>query len=228
MKTSRIMPPVVAALGILALFSALFAGPALAESASPSGVTPLMRAAAAALTDDTDRELLSRATAAEISAQDSQGRTALAYALSEAPDMLAQSAVQDLLARGAVPGTGEAPFPLQAARLAVSRRGAEISGLLSAKVRVDEKLPNGFTAFLWAAAFAPPEALHALVQAGADPKQSLPEQDMGNGEKKPGDNAVVIAAESNSGPAMRVLLGMGLDANSVSCFITAHPGLQES
>lgn len=120
-----------------------------------------------------------------------------------------------------MPGTGEVPFPLQAARLAVSRRGAEISGLLSAKVRVDEKLPNGFTAFLWAAAFAPPEALQALVQAGADPKQSLPEQDMGNGEKKPGDNAVVIAAESNSGPAMRALLGIGLDANSVSCFTTA-------
>ena len=50
-----------------------------------------MRAAAAALTDDTDRELLSRATAAEINAQDSRGRTALDYALSEAPDMLAQS-----------------------------------------------------------------------------------------------------------------------------------------
>ena len=77
-------------------------------------------------------------------------------------------------------------------------------------------MPNGFTAFLWAAALCPnPAVLEALVKAGANPRQVLP-----GGDARLGDNALLLAAEYNrNSEIIRFLLRSGLDVNSRSSLL---------
>ena len=148
---------------------------------------------------------------------DSCGYTPLDIALTHGSVFNAPGMVELLLQHGARPGSGPADSALTLARLLVTQAPlSQLEAALQVGGKVDAALPNGFTAFLWAAALShDPAVLEALVKAGANPLQVLP-----GGDVQMGDNALLLAAEYNRNPEIiRFLLRSGLDVNSRSSFL---------
>ncbi|MBM6834494.1 ankyrin repeat domain-containing protein [Desulfovibrio piger] len=148
---------------------------------------------------------------------DSHGHTPLDMALAHGNAFSAPGMVELLLRHGARPGPGPADPALTLARLLVTQAPSDqLKAALQTSGKVDAAMPNGLTAFLWAAAFAQePAALEALVKAGADPRQVLP-----GGDARLGDNALLLAAEHNRNPEIvRFLLRNGLAVNSRSSML---------
>lgn len=154
---------------------------------------------------------------ARIDVTDSLGHSPLDVALAQGNAFSGPDMVHILLQYGARPGPGPADPALTLARLLVIQSpSSQLEAALQAAGTVDAAMPNGLTAFLWAAAFAQePAALEALVKAGADPRQVLPA-----GDVRLGDNALLLAAEHNREPEIiRFLLRHGLDVNSRSSML---------
>lgn len=149
---------------------------------------------------------------------DSRGHTPLDVALTQGNAFSGPVMVHILLRHGVRPGSGPAADPaLTLARLLVTQAPLEqLNVALQGAGKVDAVMPNGLTAFLWAAAFAQdPAVLDALVKAGADPRQILP-----GGDARLGDNALLLAAEHNGNPeSILFLLRQGLDVNSRSSML---------
>lgn len=148
---------------------------------------------------------------------DSCGYTPLDIALTHGSVFNAPGMVELLLQHGARPGSGPADSALTLARLLVTQAPlSQLEAALQVGGKADAALPNGFTAFLWAAALShDPAVLEALVKAGANPLQVLP-----GGDVQMGDNALLLAAEYNRNPEIiRFLLRSGLDVNSRSSFL---------
>ena len=147
---------------------------------------------------------------------DSHGHTPLDMALAHGNAFSAPGMVELLLRHGARPGSGPADSALTLARLLVTQAPlSQLEAALQVGGKADVALPNGFTAFLWAAALShDPAVLEALVKAGANPLQVLP-----GGDVQMGDNALLLAAEYNRNPEIiRFLLRSGLAVNSRSSF----------
>lgn len=152
-----------------------------------------------------------------IDATDSRGYSPLDVALAHGNVSGAPGMVTLLLRHGARPGPGPADSSLTLARLLVTQAPPDqLKAALQASGKVDAAMPNGLTAFLWAAALASdPAVLDALVKAGANPRQVLP-----GGDARLGDNALLLAAEHNGNPEIiRFLLRHGLDVNSRSSML---------
>lgn len=148
---------------------------------------------------------------------DSRGHTPLDMALTQGNAFSGPGMVRILLQHGARPGSGPADPALTLARLLVTQAPLDqLKTAMQAAGTVDTAMPNGLTAFLWAAAFAQePAALEALVKAGANPRQTLP-----GGDNRLGDNALLLAAEHNGNPeVIRFLLRHGLAVNSRSSLL---------
>lgn len=148
---------------------------------------------------------------------DSRGHTPLDVALMQGNAFSGPVMVNILLRHGARPGSGPADPALTLARLLVTQAPLDqLKAALQTTGRGDAAMPNGLTAFLWAAAFArAPAVLEALIQAGANPRQTLP-----GGDARLGDNALLLAAEYNENPEIiRFLLRNGLDVNSRSSLL---------
>ena len=148
---------------------------------------------------------------------DSCGYTPLDIALTHGSVFNAPGMVELLLQHGARPGSGPADSALTLARLLVTQAPlSQLEAALQVGGKADAALPNGFTAFLWAAALShDPAVLEVLVKAGANPLQVLP-----GGDAQMGDNALLLAAEYNRNPEIiRFLLRSGLDVNSRSSFL---------
>lgn len=148
---------------------------------------------------------------------DSRGHTPLDVALMQGNAFSGPVMVNILLRHGARPGSGPADPALTLARLLVTQAPLDqLKAALQTTGMGDAAMPNGLTAFLWAAAFAhDPAALEALVKAGADIRQVLP-----GGDAQLGDNALLLAAEYNRNPEIiRFLLRSGLDVNSRSSLL---------
>lgn len=174
---------------------------------------------------------------ARIDVTDSRGHSPLDVALAQGNAFSGPDMVHILLQHGARPGPGLADPALTLARLLVIQSpSSQLEAALQAAGTVDAAMPNGLTAFLWAAAFAQePAALEALVKAGADPRQTLP-----GGNVRLGDNALLLAAEHNRNPEMiSFLLRQGLDVNSrssmlgdsalmLACRANANPSVAET
>lgn len=168
---------------------------------------------------------------------DNRGYSPLDTALAHGNVVSAPGMVELLLQHGARPGSGAADPALTLARLLVTQApSGQLETALQAASNVDAAMPNGFTAFLWAAAFAhDPAALEVLVKAGANPRQLLP-----GGDAHLGDNALLLAAEHNRNPEMiSFLLRQGLDVNSrssmlgdsalmLACRANANPSVAET
>ena len=168
---------------------------------------------------------------------DNRGYSPLDTALAHGNVVSAPGMVELLLQHGARPGSGAADPALTLARLLVTQAPpGQLETALQAAGNVDAAMPNGFTAFLWAAAFAhDPAALEVLVKAGANPRQLLP-----GGDAHLGDNALLLAAEHNRNPKIiRFLLRNGLDVNSrssmlgdsalmVACRANSNPAVAET
>ena len=107
---------------------------------------------------------------------DSHGHTPLDMALAHGNAFSAPGMVELLLRHGARPGLGLADPALTLARLLATQAPlSQLEAALQAGGKADSTMPNGFTAFLWAAALCPnPAVLEALVKAGANPRQVLP------------------------------------------------------
>ena len=154
---------------------------------------------------------------ARIDVTDSRGHSPLDVALAQSNAFSGPDIVHILLQHGARPGPGPADPALTLARLLVIQSpSSQLEAALQATGTVDAAMPNGLTAFLWAAAFAQdPAVLDALVKAGADPRQILP-----GGNVRLGDNALLLAAEHNGNPeSILFLLRQGLDVNSRSSML---------
>ena len=148
---------------------------------------------------------------------DSHGHTPLDMALAHGNAFSAPGMVELLLRHGARPGPGLADPALTLARLLATQAPlSQLEAALQAGGKADSTMPNGFTAFLWAAALCPnPAVLEALVKAGANPRQVLP-----GGDARLGDNALLLAAEYNRSPEIiRFLLRSGLDVNRRSSLL---------
>ena len=168
---------------------------------------------------------------------DSHGHTPLDMALAHGNAFSAPGMVELLLRHGARPGPGLADPALTLARLLATQAPlSQLEAALQAGGKADSTMPNGFTAFLWAAALCPnPAVLEALVKAGANPRQVLP-----GGDARLGDNALLLAAEHNRNPEMiSFLLRQGLDVNSrssmlgdsalmLACRANANPSVAET
>lgn len=168
---------------------------------------------------------------------DSCGYTPLDIALTHGSVFNAPGMVELLLQHGARPGSGPADSALTLARLLVTQAPlSQLEAALQVGGKADAALPNGFTAFLWAAALShDPAVLEALVKAGANPLQVLP-----GGDVQMGDNALLLAAEYNRNPEMiSFLLRQGLDVNSrssmlgdsalmLACRANANPSVAET
>lgn len=154
---------------------------------------------------------------ARIDVTDSRGHSPLDVALAQGNAFSGPGMVALLLRHGARPGPGAADAPLTLVRLIATQAPiSQLDAALRAAGKVDAALPNGLTAFLWAAALTPdPAVLDALVKAGADPRQVLP-----GGDTRLGDNALLLAAEHNRNPEIvRFLLCNGLAVNSRSSML---------
>ena len=107
-----------------------------------------------------------------------------------------------LLHRGATVGTGERGQALALTRLVLTGATAEELGAALEQAGPGsgaERLPNGFTPFLWAAAMAPTyRHLRAFLTNGADVGQRLPARPATGPEG--GENALAIAAMVNPSP----------------------------
>lgn len=172
-----------------------------------------------------------------IDVTDSRGHSPLDVALTQGNAFSGPVMVHILLRHGARPGPGPADPALTLARLLVTQASPDqLKVALQAAGTVDAAMPNGLTAFLWAAAFAQdPVVLDALVKAGADPRQILP-----GGDARLGDNTLLLAAEHNRNPEIiRFLLRQGLDVNSrssmlgdsalmLACRANANPAVAET
>lgn len=174
---------------------------------------------------------------ARLDVTDSRGHSPLDVALAQGNLFNGPGMVALLLRHGARPGPGAADAPLTLARLiATQAPPSQLEAALRASGKVDAALPNGLTAFLWAAILTPdPAVLDALVRAGADPRQVLP-----GGDAQLGDNALLLAAEHNRNPEIvRFLLRNGLAVNSrssmlgdsalmLACRANANPAVAET
>ena len=152
-----------------------------------------------------------------LNVEDSRGYTPLDMALTHGNVFNGPGIVELLLQHGAVPGSGSADTALTLARLLIAQAPlSQLETALQAAGNVDLVLPNGFTPFLWAAAFShDPVVLEALVKVGANPLQVLP-----GGNAEVGDNALLLAAEYNSNPEIiKFLLRSGLNVNSKSSLL---------
>lgn len=148
---------------------------------------------------------------------DSRGHTPLDVALTQGNAFSGPVMVHILLRHGVRPGSVPADPALTLVHLLVTQAPLEqLNVALQAAGKVDAAMPNGLTAFLWAAAFAQdPAVLDALVKAGADSRQILP-----GGDARLGDNALLMAAEHNGTPEIILfLLRQGLDVNSRSSML---------
>lgn len=136
---------------------------------------------------------------ARIDVTDSRGHSPLDVALAQGNAFSGPDMVHILLRHGARPGPGLADPALTLARLLATQAPlSQLEAALQAGGKADSTMPNGFTAFLWAAALCPnPAVLEALVKAGANPRQVLP-----GGDARLGDNALLLAAEHNRNPEM--------------------------
>ncbi len=154
----------------------------------------------------------------QLSLVDERGLSPLDIALGETSFLFAPDIVRLLLETGAQPGRAGTDSALVLARLACLGGSADAWQAALAGARVDDRLPNGFSPFLWAVACNPdPAVLHLLVQAGADPLQTLPPS-MDHPEMA-GPNALLLAAGNNPSEAVvKSLLHYGIDLESRTFF----------
>lgn len=149
--------------------------------------------------------------------EDEHGYTPLDIVLTQGNMLSAPDIVKLLLQNGAKPGSSSADPALTLTRLLVTQAPlSQVESVLQNTDKVDAPLLNGFTPFLWAAAFChDPAVLKALVKAGANPLQVLP-----GGDPQFGDNALLLAAEYNRSPqVIDFLLSCGLNVNSRSSLL---------
>ncbi|NLZ17138.1 MAG: hypothetical protein GX087_05325 [Desulfobulbaceae bacterium] len=183
-------------------------------------------AALIAAVNEGDREQVEAllAAGAPVNATDSQGLSALDHALAFAPAWAAPDFAGKLLQQGAKPGQGKVDPALALSRLLVSSAPAsDIAAFLEKGFNLDERLPNGFTPFLWAATSgALPAYIDAFIAQGTTVNQALPPNELTGTE--PGDEALILAAKYNPRPAIiSALLRHGAQVNTLSTALNESP-----